>query len=77
MLTNAMFHIAGAVLDGTYVPGLVSAIVLYLPYCAWVLVRSVQSRSLSPSIAGAAVVAGGIPMAVHGYRILFLGTRLF
>lgn len=77
MLTNAIFHITGAVLDGTYVPGLVSAIALYLPYCAWVLVRIVRSGALRPGIVGVSVAVGGLPMAVHGYRILFLGTRLF
>jgi Protein of unknown function with HXXEE motif len=77
MLTNAIFHLIGALVDRTYVPGLISAIVLYLPYCAWVLVRVVHSRPLRPGLVGLAVVLGGIPMAVHGYRILFLGTRLF
>jgi hypothetical protein len=77
MLTNAIFHIAGAVLDAAYVPGLLSAIVLYLPYFVWVLVRVLRSQALRPVVVAAAIVVGGLPMAVHGYRILFLGTRLF
>jgi hypothetical protein len=77
MLMNAIFHITGALLDGSYVPGLVSASLLYLPYYVWVLARVVQSHALQPGMVAAAVVLGGTPMAVHGYRILFLGTRLF
>jgi hypothetical protein len=77
MLANALFHITGAVVDGGYVPGLVTAIVLYFPYCGWVAGRVVQSRRVGPGLLAAAAVLGAISMAVHGYRILFLGTRLF
>ena len=77
MLTNAIFHITAALLDGSYAPGVVSAMLFYLPHCAWVLVRVVQTHTLQPGLVAAAVVVGGTPMAVHGYRILFLGTRLF
>jgi hypothetical protein len=77
MLTNTLFHVTGAIVDGAYVPGLVSAIILYLPYCTWVAVRVAATRCLPPSLVGTAAFLGGLPMAVHGYRILFLGTRLF
>jgi Protein of unknown function with HXXEE motif len=77
MLANAIVHITGAIVDRVYVPGVVSAIVLYLPYCAWVLVQVFRSRSLPFGVVSAAVVLGGIPMAVHGSQILFLETRLF
>jgi uncharacterized membrane protein YoaK (UPF0700 family) len=36
MLTNAFLHIMGAIVDRGYVPGLVTAILLYLPYCGCV-----------------------------------------
>lgn len=77
MLTNAIFHITGAIVDEDYVPGLVTAILLYLPYCGWVAVEVIRSRRVAPGLLAAAAVVGGLPMAVHGYRILFLGTRLF
>jgi hypothetical protein len=77
MLTNAGFHIMGAIVDRGYVPGLVTAIFLYLPYCGWVAWQVVHNRSVSPGLVAAAAVLGAIPMAVHGYRILFLGSRLF
>ena len=77
MLANALFHITGAVVDRGYVPGLVTAMLLYLPYCGWVAVQVVRGRRVAPAVLAAAAVLGAIPMAVHGYRILFLGTRLF
>jgi hypothetical protein len=76
MLANAVFHVTGAVVDRGYVPGLVSAIVLYLPYCVWVGVQ-VARAGVSLRLLAVAAVLGAIPMSVHGYRILFLGTRLF
>jgi len=77
MLTNAVFHITGAIVDRGYVPGLATAILLYLPYCGWVAWLVVRHRRVAPGLLAAAAVLGAIPMAVHGYRILFLGTRLF
>lgn len=77
MLANAIFHITGAIVDRAIVPGLVTAIVLYLPYFAWVAMQVVRSRRVETNLVVAAAILGGIPMAVHGYRILFLGSRLF
>jgi hypothetical protein len=77
MLTNAVFHITGALVDRGYVPGLATAIFLYLPYCGWVTRQFVRNRRVAPGLLALAAVLGAIPMAVHGYRILFLGSRLF
>jgi hypothetical protein len=77
MLTNAIFHITGAIVDHGYVPGLATAILLYLPYCGWVARQAVRDRRVAPGSLALAALLGAIPMAVHGYRILFLGTRLF
>jgi hypothetical protein len=77
MLTNAAFHVTGAIVDRGYVPGLATAVLLYFPYCGWVAWQLVHHRRAPPGLLVAAAVLGAIPMAVHGYRILFLGTRLF
>ncbi|HET9293117.1 MAG TPA: HXXEE domain-containing protein [Gemmatimonadales bacterium] len=77
MLANAIFHVTGAIVDRGYVPGLVTAVVLYLPYYGWIARRVQRDRGVAPGWVAAAAVAGAIPMAVHGYRILFLGSRLF
>jgi hypothetical protein len=77
MLANAVFHIAGAFVDRGYVPGLATAILLYLPYCGWVAAQVVRNRRVAPGLLATAALLGAIPMVVHGYLILFLGTRLF
>lgn len=77
MLTNGVFHAVGAIVDRGYVPGLVTALVLYLPFSIWVLRGAWRSGQIPPAVIVVASLLGGAPMAVHGYRILFLGTRLF
>lgn len=77
MPANALLHVAGAIVDGAYVPGLLTAVALYLPYSAWIASRAVRSRSASPALLAAAALLGAIPMAVHGYWILVRGDRLF
>ena len=77
MFANAIFHIAGALVDGGYVPGLITAVLLYLPYYPWLFVRAAKRRLVSlPVLIGAAIL-GAIPMCVHGYLIVFRGSRLF
>ena len=77
MLANALLHIVGAVVDGAYVPGLVTAILLYLPFYAWVVATVVRARRLSRATVAAAAIIGAIPMCTHGYLIIFRGSRLF
>ena len=77
MLANALFHISAAIVDGAYVPGLVTAIVLYLPFYAWFVARTIQTRRLPPVSVAVAAIVGALPMLVHGYLIVFRGSRLF
>ena len=77
MPANALLHLAAAIMDRAYVPGLLTAVLLYLPYSAWIASRAVRSRSAAPAPLAAAALLGAIPMAAHGYWILFRGDRLF
>jgi hypothetical protein len=77
MLANAVFHVAGAIVDRGYVPGLATAVLLYIPYCCGLAEQVLRDRRVAPGLLATAAMVGAIPMAVHGYRILFLGTRLF
>ena len=77
MLANGLFHITAAIVDRAYVPGLVSAALLYLPYSIWMGRELLRTARVSPAALATVVILGAIPMAVHGYRIIFLGTRLF
>lgn len=77
MLANALFHIAGAVRDGAYMPGLLTAVLLYLPYYAWIVFAALRGKILSyPALVIAAAV-GAAPMLLHGYLIVFRRDRLF
>jgi len=77
MFANAVFHIIGAIVDGRYVPGVITAVVLYLPYFSVLSVSVVKHKRLSVPASILAAIIGGLPMAAHGYLILFRGSRLF
>ena len=74
---NALFHAAGAFVDRRYVPGLVTAVLLYLPYYVWLCVRALKSRRVTAAALLTAAVPCSLPMLIHGYLILFRGDRLF
>jgi Protein of unknown function with HXXEE motif len=77
MFANAVLHLAGTAMHGRYSPGVVTATLLYLPYFGWLtsLVHRRYNIAL-PTLFTTTVVAG-LPMFVHGYLILFRGSRLF
>jgi hypothetical protein len=77
MLANAIFHIAGGLVDRQYVPGLVTAVLLYIPYYFWLFVKAMKSERVNPAVLFVAAVLGSIPMLIHGYLIVFRGSRLF
>jgi hypothetical protein len=77
MPANGIFHVVGAFVDRGYVPGLVTALFLYLPCYSFLFVRAVKSKLASVPILIGAAIFGAIPMATHGYLILFRGSRLF
>ena len=77
MFANAVFHLTGTVVHRQYAPGTVSATVLYLPYFGW-FVSLIRSRCSVSAISLASItVLAGLPMYVHGYLIVFAGSRLF
>jgi Protein of unknown function with HXXEE motif len=77
MMANAIFHVAGGVVDKQYVPGLATAILLYIPYYCWLFIKALKSKRVKVVGLVAATVLGSLPMLIHGYLILFRGSRLF
>ena len=77
MLANAIFHITGGVVDRQYVPGLVTAILLYLPYYSWLFMKAVKSKQVRVEALLVTAVLASLPMLIHGYLIIFRGSRLF
>jgi hypothetical protein len=77
MLANALFHLAAAIAYIKYCPGVVTAVILYLPYFVWFFRIAVRYLNVHPVEAFISSFIGSIPMAVHGYLIVFRGDRLF
>ncbi|MBV9924214.1 MAG: HXXEE domain-containing protein [Acidobacteria bacterium] len=77
MAANAVFHVAGALVDRRYVPGLFTAILLYAPYYVWLFMKALKTRRLTAAALLAAAVPCSLPMLIHGYLILLRGDRLF
>ena len=77
MLANAAFHVVATVVHGRYCPGVITALLLYVPVSVFFLRAAARERGLSPASVLAVAVLGGVPMDVHGYLIVFRGSRLF
>ena len=77
MLANAIVHIAGGLVDKEYVPGLVTAVLLYIPYYLWLFVKAIKIERVRPAVLFVAAGLGSIPMLIHGYLIVFRMSRLF
>jgi hypothetical protein len=74
---NAILHIAGNAVHRRYSPGLVTATLLYLPYFFWFLRVSVSRFNLTAPLVLLSMILGSSLMLVHGYLIVFQGSRLF
>jgi hypothetical protein len=76
MLGNSIVHITATLVLGRYAPGVVTSLLLYLPFFLWFLVISLDRFRLRLGTALLAAAAGALPMLVHGYFIIFEGQRL-
>ncbi|MBI3004312.1 MAG: HXXEE domain-containing protein [Ignavibacteriales bacterium] len=77
MMANAVFHIVATVVHARYCPGVLTAALFYLPYFSWFVWVAVRKLRVRVPEALASAFAGSVPMALHGYLIIFRGDRLF
>lgn len=77
MLANAILHLTATAVYQRYSPGVVTATILYLPYFAWFFLAATRDFKVRISEAVVSSVVGSVPMAIHGYLIIFRGDRLF
>ena len=77
MLANAVFHITGSLADRAYMPGLVTAVILYLPFYFLITRLIINKHRIRMAFVIAIACLGALPMLIHGYMIVFLGDRLF
>ncbi len=77
MFANAVVHVAATLVFSTYSPGVVTSILLYLPFY-FLFIRAVATETAvrTGAIATAASV-GAVPMLIHGYLIIYEGRTLF
>jgi hypothetical protein len=73
-LANGVFHVVATAIHG-YSPGTITALCLYLPF--FVVLFRHSLRRVTAGAAAIASLAGALPMAAHGYLIVFEGSRLF
>jgi len=66
-LLNAVIHMAQAAVARSYNPGLVSAIVIFLPLCSWCLVVVQRSAYGTPAMH---VVGAAAAVAIHAMIII-------
>jgi len=77
MLANAIFHIAGSLEDRAYMPGLITAVVLYIPFYFFIIRLIINKHRIRLPLVLFIACLGASPMLIHGYMIVFLGERLF
>jgi len=77
MLANGSLHLIAGILERNYVPGLITAVLLYIPYYLLLMIQLVRKKFLSLGTAIVLTLIGSVPMCIQGYRVLFLGTRLW
>lgn len=74
---NALLHLIGTVVHDRYSPGTVTAVCLYVPYFVLLFTVIIRRLRVPWGVALLATVLGALPMVVHGYLIVFRGSRLF
>lgn len=77
MLANGLFHLVATVAQADYCPGVITGVFLYLPLSFLFLTSLTRETHVPATGVAVAVLAGAVPMAVHGYLIVFRGSRLF
>ena len=77
MFANALFHILATLVYQQYAPGTITSVILYLPFVFWYSRLLIRTTGMKLITVISTLVIGAIPMAIHGYLIIFAGSRLF
>jgi Protein of unknown function with HXXEE motif len=73
---NALYHIVASMATGSYSPGLITAVILYLPYFAG-LVWYLRGQLWEPWALALTIGLAGMPSYLQTYMVSFKGTRFF
>jgi len=77
MLANGLLHVVGTLVHWRYAPGVITGSLLYLPFSVLFMKAVVRECAIPWRTVLLAALAGGVPMYIHGYLIIFRGSRLF
>ncbi len=77
MLANAALHITATLMFQSYAPGVITATLLYLPFFFWVMKKMLRTHAVKRAPLLSVTLLGACPMLLHGYLIVFEGSRLF
>jgi hypothetical protein len=77
MLANGVLHLVATIVHSRYSPGVITGSLLYLPLSVLFMRAVVRECATSWRAVLLAALAGGVPMYIHGYLIVFRGSRFF
>jgi len=77
MLANGTLHLVATLVHSRYSPGVITGSLLYLPFSVLFMQAVVRERAIPWRTVLSAALAGGVPMYIHGYLIVFRGSRFF
>lgn len=77
MLANGVLHLVGTLVHMRYAPGVITGCLLYLPLSFLFMKAVVRECALPWRTVLLVALAGGVPMYIHGYLIVFRGSRFF
>jgi hypothetical protein len=76
MVANGLLHLVGTLVHWRYAPGVITGTLLYLPLSVLFMRAVVRECAISWRAVLLTALAGGVPMYIHGYLIVFRGNRL-
>ncbi len=77
MFANAIVHVAATLVFQLYSPGVVTSLLLYLPFYFWFIRAVATGTAVRTSVIATAATIGAVPMLIHGYLIIYEGRTLF
>lgn len=77
MLANGALHLVGTLVHLRYSPGVITGSLLYLPLSILFMKAVVRECAIPWRTVLLAALVGGVPMYIHGYFIVFRGSRFF
>jgi hypothetical protein len=76
MLANGIFHLVATLVHWRYSPGVITGTLLYIPVSFLFMRAAVRQCAYTWPTVMSVALFDGIPMYLHGFMIVFRGSRL-